>query len=262
MTLLTAKSHVVKSAWFGAILSIALFGCGPPDSDPSADGGSGTGGDTADAGTDIVSDGGADTASDGGAEADAAPGCRYFPDDCPEGQSCYPPAQSSGDRRCLEPTDDKSVGDSCGGLRECGSDLRCYDGACRNICDPDGSGEEFGCDSGASCLPLEVAGREVGFGVCISECSLFPDDDCPEGENCYVFKNGQQCAPYNSDAQAGDECSSSQDCNADQICVASGEDEPSKCRPKCDQEAGETCESGECTPLQNLEFGACFPSGS
>lgn len=247
------------------LLSAAsLPGCGPPDSDPSPDDAAAANTDATDTGIDGGDAGEVDTTGTDGdvGGGDVAPNCTYFPDDCPEGESCYPAAQSGGERRCLEPRGEKSQGASCGGLRECGADLRCYDQACRAICDPDGTGDEFDCDSGASCLPLEVAGRTVGFGVCIPECTMFPEDDCPEGENCYVFSNGRQCAPYDTGAEAGDECDASQDCNADQICVSSAEDEPSRCRPKCDQNAGEDCESGECRPLQNLEFGACFPSGS
>lgn len=195
--------------------------------------------------------------------ADGAHRCGFFPDTCPTGANCYS-VRTDGElsRRCLT-YDPGSVGDDCteGRLAQCGDGRRCFEGTCRSICDPAGS-EEFGCESGEVCVVVRTGdGRELSWGVCRArsdECRLWPNDDCPDGKNCYSLQRGTRCLAYDAEAASGDACEGSTDCNDEQVCVRAqgGGEDSSVCREKCDGE--HPCETGSCGPISELEFGACF----
>jgi hypothetical protein len=193
--------------------------------------------------------------------ADGAHRCGFFPDTCPTGANCYS-VRTEGElgRRCLA-YDSGSVGEDCteGRLAQCGDGRRCFDGTCRALCDPTGS-QEFNCESGDVCIVARTGnGRELPWGVCRTrsdECRLWPSDDCPEGENCYSVQRGTRCLTYDPEAESGEECAESTDCDGGQVCVRERGDGSSVCRNKCDDD--HPCETGTCEPISELEFGACF----
>ena len=185
-------------------------------------------------------------------------GCRMFPDDCPEGKSCF--ASRSGKRKCSEYNDEKSAGDACSSANDCAPGMQCVGGrpgTCLPTCRPENA-EKWGCAKGAVCTPVEAPdGKLFGWGVCRKrshECMPWPDDTCGKGEACLRTPVGRRCLTYDQRASAGDPCRQSRDCDAGQICVQSGSG-PRGCRPKCDVD--HPCQRGKCAPIQGRLIGFC-----
>lgn len=250
--------RIIASVLLSGAALAAAWGCEGGDLEPSADaeaatdGGQGVGGDRF-ISTDL------DVRT-----ADGSHACGFFPDTCPAGANCYNVRTDGAlERTCLR-YDPGSAGDDCttGRLAQCGDGRRCYRGTCRPICRPDGS-SEFGCESGDVCVRIQTDRRRLSWGVCIQrtdECTLWPNDDCPEGENCYSLPRGHRCLEYDADAETGDACEGSTDCRLDQVCVneRDGAGGQNRCRDKCDEE--HPCDNGRCGAISQLEFGACFSS--
>ena len=240
---------------FGLFMLVLAAGCGS-----DTDEGNG-GGDTSASQEDVGTD--ADISSDTEPDGDGTDGevCTYFPDSCGEGRNCYPDISDDGiERVCLKYNGDRSTGDACEGRADCASGDRCFDDECRTMCDP-GDGER--CGSEAVCLTLTSMGHKLAWGICepkADKCTIWPNDDCGDGENCYSLKQGNRCLEFNAEASVGDSCQGSPDCNAGQTCIERDGESESHCRDKCDEE--HPCESGKCQSLSSAPYGACLPEKS
>lgn len=178
--------------------------------------------------------------------------CDFFPDSCPDGQNCYP--SQSGGRMCGSYTEGAQPGDQCSALNECGDLQLCtQDNTCQKRCDPDKSSSENRCDSSASC----AAPQDADVGICVQGCEQFPNDSCPQGENCYPTQSGATtCAAYDDTASVGDSCSRPTDCNNNQVCVQD-QSGNNVCADKCTQEGDGPCSANDCQPLQSVDYGVC-----
>ncbi len=209
-------------------------------------------------GGDVTSDAGP---SDVGMDVDTGPqfgetSCAFFMGDCPDDQTCYSTTKGP---RCAPFNGEASVGDACQNSLDCSRRQRCFEGSCRQMCDPSGTHSDWSCLPDSACMGVTVDGESQPWGICEpveDECTLWPDDDCPSGESCFELSIGKRCRAHNSDASVGDDCTESTDCNQDQTCVeVLGTDEQT-CRPKCDGD--HPCDEGECAELQGRPFDACF----
>ena len=203
-----------------------------------------------------MEDGGGNSSGGDGSEA----ACTYFPDDCPKGKNCYSNLTAKGKvRECREFEAGTSKGDACEAVNECGDGLRCFQNTCRTMCDPDNT-SEFGCGSGAVCMNLKSGGYVLDWGFCEKiedKCKVWPNDDCPKGENCYEFEQGKRCRTYDENAKEGEMCEGARDCNADQVCLTIENQGAGHCRPKCDK--NNPCDDGRCADLPDDPYGACIP---
>jgi hypothetical protein len=115
-----------------------------------------------------------------------------------------------------------------------------------------------GCDDETVCTPFDRDERRVG--ICIppeDECTQYPGDDCPAGQNCNRTELGLRCIAFDPDASVGDDCTSPGDCNDDHGCI--NIDGRSQCRQLCDA-ADPMCADDEmCARLNDLPYGACVP---
>jgi hypothetical protein len=199
-------------------------------------------------------------------DAEGRRGCSLFPDDCGEGLNCYTDITERGPERvCLPFEAGRARGDECDSVDDCGDGDRCYEGTCRPICnieEPEGAG----CGEGEVCLGMNSHGYDLGWGVCLPEsdtCTMWPNDNCGEGKNCYRRKQGTRCLGYDQSAQVGDPCGGSTDCGDGQVCVefdGRGGDAGAAgghCYAKCDSD--HPCETGECQATSELTYGACLP---
>lgn len=209
-------------------------------------------------GGEVTSDAGP---SDVGMDVDTGPqfgetSCAFFMGDCPDDQTCYSTTQGP---RCAPFDGEASVGDACQNSLDCSRRQRCFEGSCRQMCDPSGTHSDWSCLPNSACMGVTVDGESQPWGICEpveDECTPWPDDDCPSGESCFELSIGKRCRAHNSDASVGDDCTESTDCNQDQTCVeVLGTDEQT-CRPKCDGD--HPCDEGECGELQGRPFDACF----
>jgi len=235
--------------------TLFLFGAGCGDDDSSDDRGIfDAGGDTGmeDAGS---QDGG-DAGSDTGQFA-----CQFFPDDCDDGENCFPTMQG---RQCAPFVEGKAAGESCSDLNDCGEGQLCtQEEICRTRCDPDASSSENACDDAAACAPLgDGQGGTRPIGICQPECEQFPNDSCPEGENCFPTGNGSTtCVEFTEGAEPGESCSEPTDCGNDQLCVQTGEMGSGEevCAAKCTRDGQVPCDSGDCQAVDGVDHGICPP---
>lgn len=202
-----------------------------------------------------------DTGGDPGGDTDATEMCQetccFFEDTCAEGENCY---ITQDGRQCAAYTEGAQPGDSCSSNTDCGNLQLCnpQEGVCQNRCDPDASSSENACGENKGCVQLADQNMNpLPLGLCQANCQEFPNDDCPDGENCYPTRSGGKiCAQYDDTASVGDSCQSPTDCNDAQACVQG------ECRDKCTQEGDGPCSGEECQPLQDqdgnqLDFGVC-----
>ena len=127
---------------------------------------------------------------------------------------------------------------------------------CFGYCSPDGV---FGCDDDEFCLLIHESENRIG--VCVEEeCTLFPNDNCPEYQNCYNTPDGLTCMNFTPDAVIGETCSASTQCNDDQECTGSVGQAREGCRAKCILSIEDQCSDNEaCRPLLNQPYGVCQP---
>jgi hypothetical protein len=198
-------------------------------------------------------------------DAEGRRGCSLFPDDCGEGLNCYTDITERGPERvCLPLNPGRTLGDDCDSVDDCGDGARCYEGTCRAICNPD-EPESAGCDGGGICLGMNSHGYDLAWGVCVPKndaCTMWPNDDCGTGKNCYRRSQGTRCLAYDESAALGDSCGGSTDCGDGQVCVefdGRGGDTGAgggRCYEKCNGD--HPCASGECQATSELNYGACL----
>jgi hypothetical protein len=185
-------------------------------------------------------------------------GCEIFPDSCPEGEACF--ATRSGKRKCAEFNPDNEPGDDCDLANDCPKGTQCVGGlpgTCLPTCRP-GRREGSGCPNGTVCTPVEgTTGEQFEWGACRprrNECSLWPDDNCGDGEACMRTPVGLRCLAVDRRARSGDSCRQPRDCNVGQTCVqldSGGQ----VCRDKCDPD--NPCDFGQCAPMRDRLIGFC-----
>ena len=215
---------------------------------------------TACVGGEVTSDAGP---SDAGMDVDGGPqfgetSCTFFEDDCPPEQSCYSTTRGP---RCAPFDGESAVGDGCQDSLDCSRRQRCYDGTCRQMCDPSGTHSDWSCLPDAACLGVTVDGDSRPWGICEpieDRCTLWPDDDCSPGETCFDLRIGKRCRAHNGEAAVGDDCTDSTECNEGQTCVQILGTDAQTCRPKCNGD--HPCDNGQCTDLQGRSFDACLPA--
>lgn len=185
--------------------------------------------------------------------------CSFFPDSCPDGQTCV--VTDDGERRCAAPGPG-AEGDECTRANGCQSGLICVGDApatCRSVCRP----ARGNCPPGRSCVPLDIGGDASQLGACQSpedECTLWPDDSCGLGEQCIVTPAGRTCRSTTPNAELGARCPNGPtDCQYGQTCVTTS-DGRRRCRAKCSRRA-EPCAQGRCVQLDNRPFGYCPEGG-
>ena len=151
-----------------------------------------------------------DAASDDDADDDADTGtddpadCSTN-DDCEDDEICVRP-EPGADGECVEPEDDRGLGEPCTDSEQCESGL-CYDETCTTECD-----ETEDCPDDWLC-------RDDGdVGVCEIPTSCTSDGDCSvDDDRCVVDRNGEVdviCRPPVGDAELGDSCSTDDECSA------------------------------------------------
>jgi len=161
-----------------------------------------------------------------------------------------------------QPAGTAVAGDACDQMTACAEGHGCLttDGgatfSCRQYCRV-GDGEPS-CAGAATCAAADPNIPELG--ICIEpedECTGYPNDSCPDGQNCYQTNIGLRCVDYNAAAMPGDACASPTDCNDAQGCVGDGM--TNNCRALCDPAAPMCAGTEQCVQLTNLPYGACIP---
>ena len=178
---------------------------------------------------------------------------------CQDEQACYYyPALVEGQEPETQcgPSGEVVEGGACDEGTGCGPGLLCVGFECTRSCLVGAQAGEPGatCTGDRTCE--SIGGGPVGVCV-ISGCTLFPDDSCPENENCYVTESGtRECLTYNPGAVLYDLCEENTDCDAEQVCTIQRvepdeEPGPKRCRQRCVPASGEFgCPEGlSCKPL-------------
>ncbi|MFB6375275.1 MAG: hypothetical protein ABEN55_19625, partial [Bradymonadaceae bacterium] len=180
--------------------------------------------------------------------------CCFFPDSCGDGQNCYRTRQG---RQCAQFNSNKKEGDSCSGGNDCDDGLICntQTGKCRAKCNPDDL-QNYGCPDQRSCLGLaDQQGNQLAFGLCQPTCEPWPNDSCPQGQNCYpnpTVQGDQVCLPYGDKAE-GESCRSLTDCGKDLLCNPNS----GKCTAKCNDSNPCQADGKTCQQTQQLSYGIC-----
>jgi hypothetical protein len=189
---------------------------------------------------------------------------------CPEGGACValPQGNPPQPQALCTAVGEGGQGASCGQNAGCQAGFLCgafEEGAgttCFQMCRTSGA-EGPSCPSGLTCVSYMQG--ETRVGVCIqpeSTCSGYPNDNCPQGQNCYPTNAGDRCIPYSPTAQVGDSCQSPTDCGDAQICLIG--QTGNTCAAKCLEDTD--CTAGQCIPLAGvddngnqvpLDYGAC-----
>ncbi|MFU8804029.1 MAG: hypothetical protein ACNA8W_09500 [Bradymonadaceae bacterium] len=167
------------------------------------------------------------------------------------------------------PAGTSEQGESCGDGVECAAGYTCaaFDAekplTCHKTCRMDGADAPL-CPDVFNCLPHLV--DETRLGLC-GPCTMYPNDSCGEGKNCYPTVFGRRCLDYDTNAVVGSTCTFSQDCNEEQACIGEGLDGPAECRPLCMEHADCRVPGENCWPIYQqtedgdivLPFGTCLP---
>lgn len=270
-------------------LGLSLAACGGDDSRSGNNA-------TPDTGTNPVPDAGTvDPTPDAGGEADATPtpdtgdptpipgtctdlspamagdGCDPLcQTGCTEGNGCVALTQGTPPSpvALCQPTGAGGQGDTCGQEAGCQIGYLCAafeQGAqttCLQACRP--GAQAPNCPTGLNCVPYMQA--ETRVGLCVAPeaaCTFYPNDSCPDGENCYETSVGARCLPHSADAQPGTSCATPTDCGNEQICLI--EQGGNTCRAMCedatDCSEGEACNSlaaeDDDGNVVQLPYGAC-----
>jgi hypothetical protein len=183
---------------------------------------------------------------------------------CDDGETCDMLPTATGELRpaCARygPVGEHEI---CGGADlACQKGLTCVNRAatiaphCLAHCEVN---DAMACDDDEFCEPRSPGDGIAG--VCARiECTLYPNDDCPAGQNCYRSPNGRRCLDYHPAAQLGDACSDSSDCNDAQECIAEEGTVTELCRAKCVVGDAQGCPPDEqCLPVFDDAHGACWP---
>jgi hypothetical protein len=173
---------------------------------------------------------------------------------CGDGEGCYLGEEGAV---CV-PAGDKKCGESCTNANDCQPGMICVNnpgvpGVCRPICEVGGE-----CSGDGQCAPLR--GRD-DLGVCVlpvvgETCSVL-EQNCPDGEACYLSGEGQECVVPGGMVGLGESCAFANECAPGLVCVGS-DAENSMCLSPCATDGSVPCEAGECAPIQGIDdLGVC-----
>ena len=251
------------------LLALLAAGCSSDEGGPGPE--DNTWGLGEDAGQDLSVDGARDMGGDDGARGCVAPAEPLGSCDPVCGTGCSGGATvcqgtldrvSGGTVFACTAAGDRGAGQRCDHERRCEEGLHCLrpegreHGVCSPLCRLDGG--DGGCAEERDCMVYEGGGGE--YGVCAEpDCTPFPMDDCPQGQNCYEVRDGWRCLSYEPSAMLGDRCEDAIQCNDQQDCISSLTDPDSSCHAKCELgRAEEYCEGDEiCVAPTNRSFGVC-----
>ncbi|MBA2660847.1 MAG: hypothetical protein H0U74_01010 [Bradymonadaceae bacterium] len=128
--------------------------------------------------------------------------------------------------------------------------------SCHKFCVP-GSNDPSQCGTNESCAGFIQDDFRIGICAAIEDgCAMYPNDDCPDNQNCVLTNVGNQCQPYNAAANEGDACTNPTQCNDAQACVGPTI-EAATCRNMCVVGGAATCAVGQTCTNIGASFGVC-----